>query len=136
MSRKAIFPVFDSVRNDIDLTPMLDVIFIMLVFFIVTSSFERETGVEAQSVDAEAVSDSEAEAILVRIDDADLIRIDGLDVDSRAVRANIERLHAVNPEFPVVIQPARWSTTKTLVAVLDAARAARIENIAIAPATP
>ena len=134
--KPGIRPANDADEHEINLTPMLDVVFIMLVFFIVTSSFVRESGVAARTVRSEGNPSSEEEVILVRIDDSDTIWFGGLDVDVRAVRANIERLHALSPEFPVVIQPSRSSTTKRLVAVIDAARQTAVADIAIAPEGP
>ena len=118
--------------SEINLTPMLDVVFIMLVFFVVTSSFVRESGVDVRTIDGNP-SGGPSEAILLRIDDADHIWIEDLNTDFRAVRANIERLRAINPDHPVIVQTARNSTTQTLVRVIDAAREARVADIAVAP---
>jgi biopolymer transport protein ExbD len=122
---------FESGDSEVNMTPMLDVVFILLVFFVVTSSFVRESGVEARSSDSSS-SEGPSEAILLRIDDSNGIWIDDLQIDFRAVRANIERLRAINPEYPVIVQTARNSTTQTLVRVIDAARSARVEDIAVA----
>ena len=120
-------------ENDIDITPMLDVVFIMLIFFIVTATFIRETGLEVnRPEDNQAQVVEEDGAILVIIDSTDDIWIDNRIVDGRAVRANVERLHAEDPERPVVIQTANSSTAETLVTVMDAARQANITNISIA----
>jgi biopolymer transport protein ExbD len=124
-------PALESGDNELNMTPMLDVVFILLIFFVVTSSFVRESGVDARSSDSSA-SDGPSEAILLRIDDSNGIWIDDLQIDFRAVRANIERLRAINPEYPVIVQTARNSTTQTLVRVIDAARSARVEDIAVA----
>jgi biopolymer transport protein ExbD len=118
--------------NEINLTPMLDVVFIMLIFFIVTASFIRESGLDVNRSDAPPQVQPETKAILITIDDDDQIRIEGHAVDRRAVRAHIVRLHAENPDYPVVIEPGKSSTTRMLVAVLDAARAGKIDNISIA----
>ena len=120
-------------ENEINLTPMLDVVFIMLIFFIVTATFIRETGLEVnRPEDNQAQVVEEDGAILVIIDSTDDIWIDNRIVDGRAVRANVERLHAEDPERPVVIQTANSSTAETLVTVMDAARQANITNISIA----
>ena len=114
-----------SQEEEIDLTPMLDVVFIMLIFFIVTATFVREVGLDVSSPDkAQAPKDADKQSIVVQITSRDRIRIHGRDVDFRAVRANIERLHAENPEAPVVIQPHPESTTNIMVHVMDAARQA------------
>jgi len=126
----------DEEENEINLTPMLDVVFIMLIFFIVTASFLRESGLDTNRPDQDQpqVLQDEEGAILVIIDETDDIWIDSRIVDPRAVRANIERLHAEDPERPVVIQTARTSRAETLVTVMDASRQADVYNISIASA--
>jgi biopolymer transport protein ExbD len=119
--------------NEINLTPMLDVVFIMLIFFIVTATFIRETGLDVNRPDTpEAQVVQEEGAILVIIDETDDIWIDNRIVDPRAVRANVERLHAEDPERPVVIQTSRTSSAEALVTVMDASRLAGVYNISIA----
>jgi len=119
--------------NEINLTPMLDVVFIMLIFFIVTATFIRETGLDVNRPDTpEAQVVEEEGAILVIIDETDDIWIDNRIVDPRAVRANVERLHAEDPERPVVVQTAATSSAETLVTVMDASRLAGVFNISIA----
>ncbi|OUU80794.1 MAG: biopolymer transporter ExbD [Gammaproteobacteria bacterium TMED78] len=120
-------------ENEINLTPMLDVVFIMLIFFIVTASFIRESGLDVNRPDQnEAQVVQEEGAILVVIDSTDDIWIDNRVVDVRAVRANVERLHAEDPERPVVVQAAKASSAELLVSVMDAARQADIYDISIA----
>jgi biopolymer transport protein ExbD len=120
-------------ESEINLTPMLDVVFIMLIFFIVTSTFIRETGLDVNRPDQDQPQVvQERGAILVIIDAQNDIWIDGRVVDTRAVRANIERMHAEDAERPVVIQTDPNSNTKTLVAVMDASRQANVYNISIA----
>ena len=126
----------DEEENEINLTPMLDVVFIMLIFFIVTASFLRESGLDTNRPDADQpqVLQDEEGAILVIIDDTDDIWIDNRVVDPRAVRANIERLHAEDPDRPLVIQAARTSRAETLVTIMDASRQADVYDISIASA--
>ena len=120
-------------ENEINLTPMLDVVFIMLIFFIVTATFIREQGLDVNRPDTpEAQVVQEEGAILVIIDETDDIWIDNRIVDPRAVRANVERLHAEDPERPVVVQTAATSSAETLVTVMDASRLAGVFNISIA----
>jgi biopolymer transport protein ExbD len=120
---------------EINLTPMLDVVFIMLIFFIVTATFIRETGLEVNRPDDnQAQVVQEDGAILVIIDSTDDIWIDNRIVDARAVRPNIERMHAEDPDRPVVIQVAKASSADTLVTIMDAARQASVFNISIASA--
>ncbi|MDH3274166.1 MAG: biopolymer transporter ExbD [Gammaproteobacteria bacterium] len=120
-------------ENEINLTPMLDVVFIMLIFFIVTASFIKEAGLDVNRPDAPVTqSEPEESNILVMITANDEIWIDRRLIDPRAVRANIERLHAENPDGSVVIQPKRKSTNKALVTVMDAARQAGVYSISLA----
>jgi len=123
----------DEDENEINLTPMLDVVFIMLIFFIVTASFIKEAGIDVNRPDApQTLSKPEDANILVIITANDEIWIDRRLIDPRAVRANIERLHAENPEGSVVIQANKQSTNKMLVQVMDSARSAGVYNISIA----
>ena len=120
-------------EGEIDLTPMLDVVFIMLIFFIVTATFVKEIGLDVNSPDKnQNVKDADKQSIVVQITNRDRIRIRGRDVDVRSVRANIERLHAENPEAPVVVQPHPDSTTNTMIQVMDSARQAGVYNVSIA----
>ncbi|MDA0791833.1 MAG: biopolymer transporter ExbD [Proteobacteria bacterium] len=116
----------------IDLTPMLDVVFILLIFFIVTATFVKELGIDVNSSDQnQNVADSERKSIVIKITNRDRITIRGRDIDFRAVRANIERLHAEDPEAPVMVQPHPDSTTEVLVHVMDASHLAGVPNISI-----
>lgn len=131
MRRVLAPPVHEE--SEIDLTPMLDVVFIMLIFFIVTATFVKEIGLDVNTPDKnQNIKDADKQSIVVQITSRDRIRIRGRDVDFRAVRANIERLHAENPDAPVVVQPHPDSTTKTMIQVMDSARQAGVYNVSIA----
>ncbi len=124
---------FDEEENEINLTPMLDVVFIMLIFFIVTASFIKESGIDVNRPDAPMTESKPEDAnILVMINANDEIWIDRRLIDPRAVRANIERLHAENPQGSVVIQANNKSSNKMLVEVMDSARLAGVYSISIA----
>ena len=128
--RKAII---GEETEEIDLTPMLDVVFIMLIFFIVTATFVKEIGLDVNSPDKnQNVKDADKQSIVVQITNRDRIRIRGRDIDFRAVRANIERLYAENPDAPVVVQPHPDSTTETMIHVMDSARQAGVYAVSIA----
>jgi biopolymer transport protein ExbD len=118
--------------QEVDLTPMLDVVFIMLIFFIVTASFVKESGIDINRPNAATAVKKERGNILVAITPSGQIWIDRRQVDVRAVRANIERLHAENPQGAVVIQADSESKNGLLVEVMDAAKLAGVENISIA----
>jgi len=123
----------DDDANEINLTPMLDVVFIMLIFFIVTASFIKEAGIDVNRPDAPVTETKPENAnILVVINANDEIWIDRRLIDPRAVRANIERLHAENPKGTVVIQANKKSTNKMLVWVMDSTRNAGVYQISIA----
>ena len=122
--------------SSIDLTPMLDVVFIMLIFFIVTASFIKEAGIEVNRPDAQTATKQDQANILIAIAADGQIWIDRRRVDVRNVRANIERLHAENPQGSVVIQADKQSTNEKLVAVMDAARQAGVYNVSIAANEP
>jgi biopolymer transport protein ExbD len=120
-------------EDEIDLTPMLDVVFIMLIFFIVTATFVKEMGLDVNSPDKnQNVQDADKKSIVVQVTQRNRIKIRGRDVDFRSVRANIERLHAENPDAPVVVQPHPDSNTETMIQVMDAARQAGVYNVSIA----
>ena len=122
----------DNSDSDINLTPMLDVVFIMLIFFVVTTSFVKESGVEVNRPSAETSQQQENANILIAIRPNGEIWIDGRAVDVRAVRANIERMRAEFPEGQVVIQGDQAAQIGLLVRVMDQVRLAGITNVAIA----
>jgi len=114
------------------MTPMLDIVFIMLIFFIVTASFVKESGIDISRPEAATAVVKEKGNILVAIGSSGQIWIDRRQVDIRSVRANIERLHAENPKGAVVIQADTDSKNGLLVKVMDAARQAGVLNVSIA----
>jgi biopolymer transport protein ExbD len=122
----------DVEESEVNLTPMLDVVFIMLIFFIVTASFVKESGIEVNRPDAATAERKERGNILVAISQNNQIWVDKRQVDPRALRANIERLHAENPQGAVVIQADKESKNGLLVQVMDAARLAGVFNVSIA----
>ena len=119
-------------KEDIDMTPMLDVVFILLIFFIVTASFVKEAGIDVNRPEAATAVKKERANILVAISDKGDIWINKRKVDIRSVQANIERLKAENPQGTVVIQADQKSTTDTLIKVMDSARAAGVYDVSIA----
>ena len=123
-------------ESAIDMTPMLDIVFIMLIFFIVTASFVKEAGIDVNRPGAVTAEKKEKASILVAITDKGEIWIDKRPVDVRAGRANIERLRAENPQGSVVIQADKESKNGLLVKVMDAARQAGVENVSLAAETP
>ncbi len=119
-------------ESEINITPMLDVVFIMLIFFIVTASFVKESGIDVNRPDAPTATVQEKANILIAINETGEIWMDRRKVDPRAVRANIERMHAENPQGTVVIQADKESKTDVLMHVMDSSRAAGVYEVSIA----
>lgn len=119
-------------ESSIDITPMLDVVFIMLIFFIVTATFIKESGIDIDKPSAATAVVQEKASILVAIDADNNVWINRRQVDLRSVRSIVERLHAENPKGTLVIQADKESKNDTLVQVMDASRRAGVYNIALA----
>ncbi len=119
-------------ESEINLTPMLDVVFIMLIFFIVTASFVKESGIDVNRPDAQTAERKQKASILIAISEDGEIWIKKRRVDIRQVRPNVESMLAENPQGSVVIQADKESKNGLFVQVMDAARAAGAYNIAIA----
>lgn len=118
-------------ETEINLTPMLDVVFIMLIFFIVTTSFVKEAGVQVNRTSASTAEQKAKANIIVAIRSNDEIWIDKRIVDLRAVRANIEKLKSLNSQNSIVIQSDKEAKTDTLIKVMDQIRLAGIHEISI-----
>lgn len=116
----------------IDVTPMLDVVFIMLIFFIVTSVFIKEAGIDVNRPEATTAEPKDNVSILVAINSNNEIWIDKRRIDVRSVKSVIERLRAENPEGGLVIQADNEANVKTLTAVADAARELGLYDVSIA----
>ena len=129
MRRRRVRP---AEEDEVNLTPMLDVVFIMLIFFIVTASFVKEAGIDITRPPAATAERKERGNILIAITANDQIWIDRRQVDPRALRANIERLHAENPQGTVIILADEASKNGLLVRVMDAARLAGVPNVCLA----
>ncbi len=123
---------FHEDEAEINITPMLDVVFIMLIFFIVTTSFVKETGVPINRPSAQAATKVKNGNILIAIKDTGKIWINKREVDLRAVRAVVEKMHAESPEGSAVIIADKGSRTGDLVTVMDQIKAANVEKISIA----
>ena len=131
MRRRDIFEENDE--STIDMTPMLDIVFIMLIFFIVTTSFVREAGIDINRPMAKSTEKkSKSSNILVAINQNEEIWIDKRQIDLRALRANIQRLSASEDDVSVIIQADIDAKTGILVSVMDQIKMAGIESISIA----
>lgn len=121
---------------EINLTPMLDVTFIMLIFFIVTTSFVKEAGREVTRPVAETALEQRKASIMIAVADDGQIWMQNRPVELRDVRLNVERLHAESPEGGVVIIADKNSDTAVVVDLLDQIKLAGVEMIAIATERP
>lgn len=119
---------------EINITPMLDIVFIMLIFFIVTTSFVREQGLEVSRPSNTPPKEIKQNRgpIVVRIDSASLISIKGRLLEPRAVQANLEREKAEKPDSPLIIAAHPEASTESLVTILDAAKAVGIASVSVA----
>jgi biopolymer transport protein ExbD len=118
----------------IDLAPMLDFVLNLLIFFIITAVFAKEIGLTVSRPSATNAEKKEAGNIVISIDATGDIWIDKRVVDVRAVRANIERLHAQRPDDAVVVMSDKGAHTGILVQVIDQVRQGGIQSVSIAAA--
>ncbi|ODP98004.1 biopolymer transporter ExbD [Salinivibrio sp. MA427] len=116
----------------IDMTPMLDIVFIMLIFFIVTTSFVKEAGIDVNRPSANTAQTVSKGNIMVAVGPAGDVWVDKRRVDVDAVRANIERLRAESPEGAVVIQADQEASAGVVVDVMDQIKMAGVDSISIA----
>lgn len=130
------FLVATEDESQVDLTPMLDVVFIMLIFFIVTSTFVKESGVDVTRPNAETAVPTDASSIQIGITSNNQIYFDKRLVDKRAVRANIEKGLAESPGAAIIIIADALSNTETLIEVMDQSRLAGAENVSVATDEP
>ncbi|MAU40811.1 MAG: biopolymer transporter ExbD [Kordiimonas sp.] len=117
---------------EINMTPMLDIVFIMLIFFIVTASFVKEAGVEINRPDASTAVKQDKANIMIAVTQKNEVWIQRRRVDVRAVRANVERLRAENPQGSVVIQADKDSKSGLVMEVVDAVRQANVLDYVVA----
>ena len=106
-------------ETKIDITPMLDVVFIMLIFFIVTASFIKESGAKVTKPDAVNAIKKPKATVLLAIDDKNQVWLDRRVIDPRAIKANINRLRAENPNGEVIVQADVESNAETVLKVVD-----------------
>ncbi|WP_394173987.1 ExbD/TolR family protein [Thalassotalea litorea] len=119
----------------IDMTPMLDIVFIMLIFFIVTTSFVKEAGIDVQKPKAANASKKPSANIFIAVRENGEIWMDKRVVDVERVSANIEKLLAEQPTDIVIIQADKGARHGVVVKVMDAIKDAGIDKISIAAAT-
>jgi|TARA_B110000967_G_scaffold60095_1_gene61665 biopolymer transport protein ExbD len=120
-------------ESNIDMTPMLDVVFIMLIFFIVTASFVNESGLDVNRppTSDEPPPDTENTNIVFRVSESNELTLEGRRIDVRAVRANVERMHAEKPEAKVIVSAHPKSKTELFVLISDQAREAGVYDVSL-----
>jgi len=119
---------------EINITPMLDIVFIMLIFFIVTTSFVKEKGLEVSRPSNSPPKEIKKNKgpIVVKIDANGNIMLQGRMLEHKAVEANLEREKAEKPDSPLIIAAHPDAETEALVTILDAAEAVGVENVSVA----
>ena len=119
---------------EINITPMLDIVFIMLIFFIVTTSFVKEKGLEVSRPSNSPPKEIKKNKgpILVKIDANGVITMKGRMLDRKAVQANLEREKAEKPDSPLIIAAHPDAETDALVTILDAAEAVGVASVSVA----
>ena len=118
-----------------NITPLIDMVFILLIFFAVNASFVKEAGVEIERPSAKTATVQAKANIMIAVTDIGEVWVDRDRVDPRSVRGHVERLHAENPEGAVVIMADDESQTGLVIEVLDQVRLAGVENVAVAATT-
>ncbi len=122
----------DADEGEINMTPMLDIVFIMLIFFIVTAVFVKESGTTVIKPDAETARFQKQVSILIAVRSNDEVWVNRQKTELTAVRTSVEKLHAENPRGTVAIQADKKSKMTIVMKVYDAIRDAGVETIAIA----
>ena len=127
-----------SKKNNLELNiaPLIDMVFILLIFFLVTTSFVKETGVDISRPAASTAVTKTGSTILIAITKDSTIHMDKREIDVRAVRANVERALAENPESLVVIVADKESLTGLVINVMDNCKLAGAENVSLAASLP
>ncbi|RLA94236.1 MAG: biopolymer transporter ExbD [Deltaproteobacteria bacterium] len=117
---------------DINMAPLIDMVFILLIFFLVTTSFVRESGVDVQRPKAKSAVTKEKINLIIGVTKDGIIYIENHPVDIRSIRARMERFLAETPEGSVIIVADKDSKTGTVIQVLDECRLAGVKNVSVA----
>ena len=121
---------------ELNMAPLIDMVFLLLIFFIVTTSFVKETGIEVNRPTASTAVQREKTTLLIGVDNGNRVFFDHREIDIRAVRANIERALAENPEGSVVVVADEASSTGTAIQVMDGCRMAGAKSVSLAAKLP
>ncbi|MGD8835063.1 MAG: biopolymer transporter ExbD [Desulfobacteraceae bacterium] len=122
--------------KELNIAPLIDMVFILLIFFLVNTSFVKETGIDVSRPAAATATVKSKAAILIAIDQSNRIFMDHREIDLRAVRANVERALAENPEGAVVVVADKTSSTGVAIQVMDGCRMAGAMNVSLAASLP
>jgi biopolymer transport protein ExbD len=120
----------------LDMAPLIDMVFILLIFFLVNTSFVKETGIEVSRPTASTATVENKTSVLIAIDPDNRIFMEQREIDLRAVRANVERALAENPEAAVIVVADKASSTGTAIQVMDGCRMAGATNVSLAASLP
>lgn len=121
---------------ELNIAPLIDMVFILLIFFLVTTSFVKETGIDVTRPTASTATMQSKATILIAVDSQNRVFMDHREIDIRAVRANTERALAENPDGAVVVVADRQSDTGVAIQVMDGCRLAGASNVSLAAALP
>jgi biopolymer transport protein ExbD len=122
----------ETAAESVNMTPLIDMVFILLIFFLVTASFTKESGIDVDRPTAQTAIREEQGSMIIGVSKDGEIWIDNQKIEIRAVRAHVEHLHAQNPEGTVIILADENARTGTTVEVLDQVRLAGVANVSIA----
>ena len=120
----------------LDMAPLIDMVFILLIFFLVNTSYVKETGIEVSRPTASTATVENRTSVLIAIDPQNRIFMEQREIDLRAVRANVERSLAENPEAAVIVVADKSSSTGTAIQVMDGCRMAGAHNVSLAASLP
>ncbi len=121
---------------ELNMAPLIDMVFILLIFFLVTTSFVKETGIDISRPSATTAVAKTKSTILIGVTKDNTVHLDQREIDVRAVRVNVERSMAENPEGAVVIVADQESRTGLVITVMDACKLAGAQNVSIAASLP
>ncbi|NVJ60443.1 MAG: biopolymer transporter ExbD [Gammaproteobacteria bacterium] len=120
-------------RSDVDMTPMLDIVFIMLIFFIVTTSFVKESAVDINSLTKSSKEDSSAPVLVVEVDAIGNVTLDGRNVSLSAISPSVEAWKIDQHEPSVIVKTSPETPTWMLVKVVDEIKLASIDKVSVTP---
>jgi biopolymer transport protein ExbD len=120
--------------EEINLSPLIDMVFILLIFFIVTTVFVEETGIDVNKPEAASAVDLEKQSILIALTPKGEVVYGGRDIGVNGVRSLVQRLTRDDPDMPVILQADKAVTTERLVRIIDESKlgGAQVVNISTA----